>query len=518
MTHSFEPSASSLLHRKWIALYLSVAAIYLLTSSGRIAGADGLAMFNVTQSIATERTLSAAPCTPTARSNHCVPGIDGRLYAGFGLGPSIAVVPAYIVGAALASKLHRDRKMLTGMSVLFLHGLFSAAVPVLLALWLYQIGISWPAAATAALVYAFATPFWVHGVKAFCSEPYFSLGLLGCCYLISREDRPLTLLGAGACFGFAVASRIYGLILLPAVVAYALLVWRSRSVTVSQMIKNLLWAGLSLGVFLLLIAESNLARFGSVSKTGYQLAFPTIGKLLGNPLLNGMRGLLISGEVGVLPFIPWVLALPLIWIVCYRRFRNECILVLGVNLIAYLFFAKYADWHGGDSFGPRLLLPTLPLLVLPLAVLFDRGRAGLRTWKGRITVGLVVLSLLIELVTVAYPLGRYYRLRYSDYLQGRTEWWTGYLIPMVVVDLPNIFSTGINGNVNDPGYRYLLSLENSVNMLRPDLWLFKAWLFGLPWPAAVLLAALLLLLFAVALRAAYRGSTASCVEEPRSVP
>ncbi len=499
---------SSVRPRNLFALYLSIAAIYLLTSSGRVANSDGLAMFNVTKSIATERNFSADPCVPEARSNDCVPGAGGHNYAGYGLAPSIVSVPAYLAGAAAASVMHVDRRFVLGLFVLLSHALFSAAVPVVLALWLCQIGISWAAAASGALVLAFATPFWYHGTKAFYSETYFALGFLACCWLLSRDDTSFSLLGAGACLGFAVVSRVYGLVLTPAIVAYAILVWRSRSASWAQVFKKLLWCSLGLAVFLLLIAWANWARFGSVFKTGYQLRYPSPSELFANPLLDGMRGLLINGEVGLLPFLPWLLAVPFLWVRTFRRFRSEAILVLAANLINYVFFAKYPEWHGGNSLGPRLLLTTLPLFVLPLAVLFDEGRPALRSLAGRLAVGLVGLSFLIQLVLEPYPFSRYYMLEFAGQLNGRTEWWFGNIIPKAISDLPELFSRHIHPNLNDPVSRYLLSLPNPVNLQRPDLWLVKAWLSGLPWLVVCFGAAVLLLVFVYGVCNIYRGPQA----------
>src|ERR1700680_1818965 len=97
-----------------IGLYLFFTAVYLLTASGRIGISDGFAMFNVAQSAAHEGSLSAEPCVPqlpghqsdVRASNHCVPGVDGRYYAGFGLVPSLLAVPAILCGEQMAALLH----------------------------------------------------------------------------------------------------------------------------------------------------------------------------------------------------------------------------------------------------------------------------------------------------------------------------------------------------------------------------------------------------------------------------
>ncbi len=47
-------------------LYAAIASLYLLTASGRIGGADELAVFNVAQSLATQASVSADTCVPEA--------------------------------------------------------------------------------------------------------------------------------------------------------------------------------------------------------------------------------------------------------------------------------------------------------------------------------------------------------------------------------------------------------------------------------------------------------------------
>jgi hypothetical protein len=215
-------------HRTWLALYATVAVLYVLTSTGRLGGSDALAMFNVAQSLATKGSISADPCMPEPRSNHCVPGAEGRNYAGFGLVPSIVAVPAYAASQVAASLLHRDVHILAGLGISLYHALWAAAVPVVLGLWLARIGLSSQAVVWGALVYGFASPAWYLS-NHFSSEPYFALGLMGCCYLLGRDDGRFSLAAAGACFGFAVGSRVYGLILAPAVVLYGILLWRSRN-------------------------------------------------------------------------------------------------------------------------------------------------------------------------------------------------------------------------------------------------------------------------------------------------
>ncbi len=483
--------------RACASLYAAIAAIYLLTSSGRIGGADQLAMFNVTQSLATHRGLSADPCTPDPTFNHCVPGVDGRNYAGFGLVPSITAVPAYPAARVAASLTHRNVQILAGLAVSLWHAMLAALVPVVLALWLSRIGLSPPIAVAAALIYAFASPAWIFS-KVFYSEPYFVLGLLSCCYFLSGADRVMSLLIAGACFGFAIGSRIYGLILLPAVAGYGLMLWKSRERTWLKMFGNLCVFAVPIAVATGLIALSNQIRFGSVLKTGYHLNFPTTASLLHTPLLTGLRGLLLNWEVGLLWYVPWVLVIPFLWRRFWIRFRTEAVLVLGLTLTNLLFFAKYTAWHGGWSIGPRMLYAVIPFLVLPLAASFDHF-----TWRnlaGRLSIALIGVTLLIQGLFVLYPSSRYYTLDAFDRRNNLQPWWSGQPILEAVDALPELVF-GIEPQGINAGHQYLLTFPNSINLVRADLWLLKASMLGIPRAVSLAIAAVLLLLFLWALRA-----------------
>jgi hypothetical protein len=455
-------------------------------------------MFNVTQSLATNGSFSADPCTPGPRSAQCVPGIDGRNYAGFGLVPSIVAVPGYIVSRLVASLVRRDMNIVGGLVIGLYHVLLTAAIPVLLGLWLAQIGFSARAIIWGVAAYAFASPAWWFGTH-FCSEPYFAAGLIGCCYWLSRNDKYFSLGAAGACFGFAVGSRLYGLILLPIFVLYGLLLWRSRNRSGSTIMRNLLAFGAPMGLCIGLIALANQIRFGSAFKTGYHLAFPTTSDLLSTPLVEGIKNLLFNGEVGVFIFVPWVVMLPLLWGRFWRRSRNEAILALGIVVTSLLFFAKYAAWHGGWFTGPRMLNGVFSFLIPPMAMLFDNNAERSQAWTKRISGALLGLTCLIQIVLAIYPVPRYYHMQDYNQQHAITEWWSGKPLLEAITAIPDLLFGKTNPPA-DPASRYLLTLPNPINQTRADLWPIKAPLLGLPHFIAWFLAVSLLTVFVIGMR------------------
>ena len=156
-----------------------------------------------------------APCQPGPQNNRCVPGVDGRLYAGFGVLPSVVVIPLLSAGEKTAEVTRRDPSLLSAMFVSFGSLLAGALDPSLHGLWLTTLGFSWmPSAATGLLTF-FGTVLWHHSVKGFYSEPYFALALIGAAYLLKASRGDAGVILAGFLFGCSLACRVFGAIFAP---------------------------------------------------------------------------------------------------------------------------------------------------------------------------------------------------------------------------------------------------------------------------------------------------------------
>jgi len=490
--------------RNWFSLYLATALVYVLTSTGRVGDSDGLAMARVSQNLAQHGSISAEPCTPGPESVHCVPGVDGKHYAAYGLVPSIVATPATAITSLAARVTRRDFNLLYGLVLALYHALFSATVPLVFALWLCRLGISWNAAFLTAFIYAFASPAW-HLAREFFSEPYFLLGLLGCCYFLCGEPESTSLIAAGACLGFAAACRVYGLILMPVLLLYAILLWTSQRTTIATIVKNLSLFCAPVIVTIGLIALSNQLRFGSVFKTGYHLLNPNLAALMSTPLFEGMKSLLVNGEVGIVYYVPWILVLPFLWRPFWRDYRNEAILTIGIFITNFVFFAKYTAWHGGWAFGPRMMNAVIPFLALPLAVAIQHGALASRTLVTRFAMALVGAAFLVQVILLPYPSARYFDMGYYNTQHNLGQpWWSGQPVLGAITSYTELFG-GANPD-NSPAHQYLLTFPNSVNLLRADLWLVKIYLLGVPAIAAAAFCAIIMILIVYNLRATLRFS------------
>jgi hypothetical protein len=492
-------------------LYAGIVLLGIVTSSGRIGVVDGASMLNVARSIVHERTFAASPCAIEKQGNVCVPGIDGRRYAGFGLLSSVLAAPAVIAADGLGKFLHRDPYFITTFLVNITTLMVGALIPIVCVLWLTRMGYSWRASVITGLLLFFGTVLWQESVKGLYSEPFFALALVTSAYLlyISRDNRSLLL--AGFIFGSSVGFRVVGAIFGPILAAYCFSLvgfeqWRNglrRTIVFCLgVIPPLIW-----------VAWTNYIRFGSIAKTGYHLAYPTASYLLSNPLLTGLKEIFFDGEVGILWYTPWILLLALAVPRFYKSHFLECMLLLAISVTAVLFFAKYISWNGGWSYGPRLLMPCLPFAVLPLVTLFEGWQAiAIGT---RIAVAtLIGASIFVHASGMPYPTERYYQVEnYYSFNHQPPPWHNSILIaqweelPMltkstlsagsrVVAEAPP--TTGLSG----PSERaraatmtetqFLASFPNPINLFYPDLWLVKAVKLGVRALAIIPLALLLL--------------------------
>lgn len=120
--------------------------------------------------------------------------------------------------------------------------------------------------------------------------------------------------------------------------------------------------GLGLSVPLAAIAIYDYARFGSVFQTGYaaEVAQWT------TPFFEGVTGLLVSPGRGLLWFAPIAVASVAFAPRFARRFPMEAAFSLAALATLVCTYASWYMWEGGWCWGPRFLVPAMPLLLLPV--------------------------------------------------------------------------------------------------------------------------------------------------------
>jgi hypothetical protein len=355
----------------WIAALLTL--VYLLTFSGVLTSIDELAMYASTESLVQTGRLNT-PQVTFARLHNPVGAIE--------LGQSLAAAPLY----ALAQRWGRVNNI---HAVLLLNVMVTALSGAALCLLALRLGYGRGAACLAALGYGLASTAWPYA-RAFYREPLVALLWVGSAlaleeWLRARKGWALGLLAL--LLGLAAVVKISAAVALPV----ALLVLALAEPAAHRR-RTALALGLGAVAALGLGMVAFQARFGRwPDLSAYTMRYP-----LGAALWRGYA-LLLSPAKGLLLYSPVLLATLPGWPELWRRQRGMALLALGLSLAVLVLYGANDAWYGGLVWGPRFLVPLLPLLLLPLAGAWS---AGGRLWRG-VMVALVALSLLLQLPVVS---------------------------------------------------------------------------------------------------------------------
>lgn len=378
----------------WLSLLLFI--VYLLTYAGVTHSVDEIAALSVTESLVVEQrwhtNQMAWDQARTPPQN--APGVDDNLYAKKGLGISLVALPFFMLNK-LWPLFGAVRLTLLASSLL------TAATGYFFYRLTRTLGFPSTTAAWGTLALGLATPLWPYARTLF-SEPLAALGLcitLFSAFYYRQAEAHSTKLGAlfGCSCGLAMlilARSANGILVAPVLAYLGFIGWTRRTATspLPFNVRELLALSLPLGGTLLLTLFYNYIRFHT------WLTFPQAAiETFSTPLVTGVTGLLISPGKGLLWYMP-VVVFSLFGLPDWRKKGHLPEYILATTLIVFtlLLYAKWYDWTGGRAWGPRLLVTSIPaLLVLCLPVL-DRLRQPqgyTRWWIG----GVLLLSVLVQL-------------------------------------------------------------------------------------------------------------------------
>jgi dolichyl-phosphate-mannose-protein mannosyltransferase len=372
--------ASGRLELGLFALVLGVGLLALRTDFGY----DGQMMYKVTESLALRHSLQVAD--PAWHAN--------EPYAYFGLGVSLLLLPFY----GLSSLLTGD-----GSRLIVLYGpLVTALTAWVLFRLLRELGASASRALAIAFTFAFGTLAWHYSTTIF-SEPLVALGMTAAIYwlrLYQRDARRRWLLAAGAATAMTLLARWDSLLLIVAPIALYAVYQVVRVKRPSQMIMGLFTFGAPLAAVLAVNLWYDWLRYGNVftitTKNALEGSFTT-------PLWTGLYGLLLSPGAGLIIYVPVLLASAASMRGFVKQARPEALLLLSLLSLRLVFYARWSSWDGRD-WGPRYLLPLLPVLLAPLICLPARRwvRAGAVTLAA-VGIGIELLGQLVPYDTIVWP-------------------------------------------------------------------------------------------------------------------
>lgn len=382
---------------------------YLLTYTGLFQSSDGMAMFTTAESIVRRGALDSNQILWMDVQQGSF-GPDGNLYNRKGIGLTLLALPfVWLAKLWPAAGLVQAALLVNPILTAWTGGL------------IYRSGrrLAWGRAASlvTALVFGLATLAWPY-TQTFFSDPLSGWGLFAAFYgLLAFRQSGLKryLLLGGMAWGLAYLGRVVNLLTLPVyLVALTYVIGRRYQAHIGDMVRHL-WSLLihnwrPFASFMIPVVAAgalslwwNWARFGSIWTTGYLESESFSGDWL-----FGIYGLLVSPGRGLLWYSPvLLLAIPGgIWFARYKPW----VLAMSAAIIAMyvLVYGKWYMWHGGFSWGPRFVVPTLPFLTLLTGPVFvwvlnSTAQRGLRWLVGILTLLLCVLSVAVQWLGMSAP-------------------------------------------------------------------------------------------------------------------
>lgn len=399
-------------------IFVFFACLYTLSIGRGFYSSDGEVMFKTTAALVEHHTFALDPDPGLPQ---IVPGQSQRFYSKYDPGLSLIAVPFYEIGDRIGQINHAHRYRLSATLVLLVPALAAAGTLFPLTKIASAMISPSPHVERGAggevkwiiLAAGLATPLWMYARVLF-AESVLAFSLTSAAALIllplhdsgrepflspSKESpRPLRLggsslffLGAGLIAGLGLLTRAAFVIYLPA------LLWLiGRRSSARDRLPHLAAFGIGLFPFAAGLLWHNALRFGDPFQFGYA------GESFTTAPWQGIPGLLISPGKGVFFYAPPLILSLILW----PRFRRAHP-ALGEFLalawiIALPFYGMWWAWDGGWSWGPRFLVPLIPLSGLPLIML-----PGQRVWRG-IAVALVLAGIVTQAAAVLTDLTPHY--------------------------------------------------------------------------------------------------------------
>ncbi len=387
-------------------IFLFTCGLLLLSAGGHIYVKDGGAMYFMAESILDHQWFDV-PINPNTVGGKTGP--DGLYYTPFGILQPLLAIPFLLFGKLL---IPWSMALYTPvMTIIFFNAVVTALLAGLLAVFFIDLGVTPKRAAWTGILIIFSTPFWIYS-RTFFSEPLTSLGTLAAAWAIYRygEFRKFKyVIFAGIITGGIILVRPVSGIAIPALFLYLVLVETRHRKDVDlkpiAVFSGLVILGIGFYLFY------NHVRFGSILETGYdKLPSGQARNFTLNPL-TGLKILLFSPGKSIFIFMPLVagsLAGIFIWI-RNRTTRPEALLALIMTGLFLLVLSQWARVEGGVTWGPRLIMPAIPVLLISLTPLLKNDR-----WIKTIYL-LIILGILVQIPGILVNFSTYIYLNSSEY-------------------------------------------------------------------------------------------------------
>ncbi|MCI0414932.1 hypothetical protein L0222_19320 [bacterium] len=386
----------------------------LLALGGHQYSIDGALTFQAARVLLAEKTLHFDP--PLRWGN--------KYYwtSKYGIGMTIAYIPFLaivqlfrpdLIHMQFDSKLPYDWNLMRNDLYLYCSSV-NPIIVVVTGILLYQLalktGLSRKWSLVTSLVACLASPYSVYGRYDF-AQPFVGLIVVVAILLIRRASESESVLQwfyPGLAIAYGVSIRPDFVMFVP----WFLLLgyWMRRS----SVFKNLLVMCLPMIFSGIVILMFNYHKFGSFLNFGEEI-------IKARPSLRRLIGLLVSPGRGIFFFFPLVCLTVSGLLSLAKKRKWEAMAFAGIFLTQLFFYSLWHGAFGGWCWGPRFLIPVIPLLVL--CCIHSAAEHYSNPARRTLFVGLVVLSWFLTVNGILFDFVPFYGRFYEGWgaLKGTKE-------------------------------------------------------------------------------------------------
>ena len=403
-------------------LCVTAGLLAFVVQSGELGTADTMHRLQTTHWLWT----SQPQVFPNEYPEFGLPGRGGQIFSWYGIGQSLLMLPADLVGTWIAHWTifagYQDDPAIRSIFVSYTTNILVNVLTALIAFrLLQQLSFGVKEAVAGVLVMMFCTTH-LHYTQNMQENNYIMLlTLVGFSYqyewLRTRSSRALWI-GSGA-LGLNLLTRVTtALDLIAAGIFLLAVLWFERVRGRELWNRALAYCTLAVPVYAVFaVAERaySFYRFGSWTQT-YIPIFARVSReqdptLPANfpwstPFHEGVLGALFKPEKSIFLFDPLLVLTLLLIVMLWKRLGPEVrayIVASLLLLVGYIcFYARYTYWAGDFAWGDRYVSTAVEMVALLSLPLLLRYRMNLGRWVWGLGIVFIVISFIVQLASLAF--------------------------------------------------------------------------------------------------------------------
>lgn len=358
-----------------LKIFIFFLIIFLTSNGGHLDAYDGQGYFLLTESLALHKSMKIYPDSPSLNETKfdIIKYLDWQYSLRHnGDNPKNGTVsPTYVAASPLLSFLgvpfyliaHQINISPVNFTSYFLNSIILALMSTVVFAFAIEIYKSKKVALVLSVLTGVCSFAWPYASSYF-QQPLVGLLVVSSCYFIFLSDRHrYSFIPAGICCGLIILAHSGYVILIPGIICLA--IYKQRK----SIIKNFQFL---IGLIPIIFFQMylNLIRFGSPTDFGYG----TLEGISNHLYTDGIYGMFLSPGFGLFVNYPVFLLFPIAMYYLLRKNTMLFAISLYVFVSTWLFFGTQQSpfWHGFGAWGPRYMLPAIPIISIALGSLFTK--------------------------------------------------------------------------------------------------------------------------------------------------